>query len=179
MKTSDAVALIEDAVRGRGGVWWDLGAGEGTFTRALGEILGPRSTILAVDREPAAVSALKRWSATAAPNVRPVAADFAQTNELRELNLEPPDGLLFANSLHFVSGADDVLGRLVAMLRPGGRVVLVEYDRRPASAWVPYPIPVNRLPSLAAAAGLSKPIVTATRASRYQGTIYVASADRL
>ena len=40
-------------------------------------------------------------------------------------------------------------------LRPGGRVVLVEYDRRAHSRWVPYPIPIARLPEPAASAGLS------------------------
>jgi ubiquinone/menaquinone biosynthesis C-methylase UbiE len=179
MKTAEAVALIERAVRGRGSAWWDLGAGDGTFTRALAEILGSQSTIVAVDRDAHAIAGLKQWSEKSAPNVYPVLADFTQTEELRARKHRPPDGMLLANSLHFVSDADDALARLVAMLRPRGRVVLVEYDRRAASKWVPYPVPVDRLPSLAAAAGLSEPVVVATRPSRYQGTIYAAWADRL
>jgi hypothetical protein len=35
-----------------------------------------------------------------------------------------------------------VVIRLVERLIPGGRVVLVEYDRRAHSRWVPYPIPI-------------------------------------
>jgi hypothetical protein len=35
-----------------------------------------------------------------------------------------------------------VVIRLVERLRPGGRVVLAEYDRRAHSRWVPYPIPL-------------------------------------
>jgi hypothetical protein len=51
------------------------------------------------------------------------------------------DGMLLANSLHFVRDAAAVLARLAARVRPGGRVVLVEYDKRRASPWIPYPIP--------------------------------------
>ena len=46
------------------------------------------------------------------------------------------------------------LARLVAWLRPGGRVVLVEYDHRRANPWVPYPIGIAKLPALAKAAQL-------------------------
>lgn len=179
MKTREAIALIQGAVRGRGGVWADFGAGDGTFTRALVELLGPGSTILAVDRDPAAVAELVQWSSREAPNVIPLEADFTIARDLRGVGENPFDGMLLANSLHFVSDADDVLARLVALVRPGGRVVLVEYDRRAANQWVPYPIPVDRLPMLAAAAGLSTPVVTATRPSAYQGVMYAAAADRL
>jgi hypothetical protein len=55
--------------------------------------------------------------------------------------------------------------------------VLVEYDRRAASRWVPYPIPTARLPALAGSAGLSPFTVTATRRSAFGGVLYAAAAD--
>ncbi len=70
-----------------------------------------------------------------------------------------------------------MLAELVAWLRPGGRVVLVEYDRRNANPWVPYPIAVSRLTELADAAGLGRFTVTATRPSAFSGEMYVAFAD--
>ena len=39
------------------------------------------------------------------------------------------DGVLFANSLHFVQDADLVLIRTARLIRPGGMIVVVEYDR--------------------------------------------------
>lgn len=179
MKTSEAVRLIKDAVPRGGDKWIELGAGDGTFTHALIELLGPNTEILAVDRDPAAVAAIAQWSGHEGAHVLPIEADFTQVDDLPEMDKNPFDGMLLANSLHFVPDADAVLARLVALLRPGGRVVLVEYDRRAANQWVPYPIPIDRLPSLAAAAGLSTPIVTATRPSAYQGIMYAAMADRL
>lgn len=178
MDTHDAVALIESAVRGREGRWADLGAGHGTFTRALAEVLAPASRIYAVDRDPEAVAALERWASEHAPNVSALTADLAMAFDLAALVGATLDGMLVANALHFMRDAETVLARLVESVRPGGRIVLVEYDRREANRWIPYPVPIARLPSLAAAAGLSTFTVTASRPSAYQGILYVAAADR-
>ena len=179
MNTRDATALIGGAIPQRGGTWADFGAGDGTFTRALAELLGPGSRIYAVDRDAGAVAALERWAEKAAPNVIPVIADFTHPFDLPGLEEPTLDGMLLANALHFVRDVEVVLARLAAWVRPGGRVVIVEYDRRAASPWVPYPIPVARLPALAASAGLTPPTITATRPSLFGGTLYAAAADRL
>ncbi|MDQ3951221.1 MAG: class I SAM-dependent methyltransferase [Gemmatimonadota bacterium] len=175
MNTSEAVALIEAAVPRGGATWADVGAGDGTFTRALVALLGREARIYAVDRDARAVASLRRWAARAGANVIPLEADFARPLELPEVL----DGLLAANALHFVRDADVVLARLAALVRPGGRVVLIEYDRRAASRWVPYPISSDRLPKLATSAGLSTPMITATRPSAFGGILYVAAADRV
>ncbi len=178
MNTSEAVGLIAGAIPRRTGTWADLGAGDGTFTRALVELLGPRSRIYAVDRDARAVATLAGWAAREAPNVTPVTADFTRPLDFPGLEPSTLDGLLLANSLHFVSDAEAVLGRLAGWVRPGGRVVVVEYDRRAASRWVPYPIPLARLSALVASAGFSAPTVTGARPSAFGGAIYVAAADR-
>lgn len=180
MKHADAVALIADAVGGYDGVWADLGAGSGTFTRALAEVLSsPDSRIFAIDRDPDAVAALSTWARAHARNVTAVSADLTRALDLAGLVGRPLDGILLANALHFVRDSDTVLARLVESLRPHGRVVLVEYDRREASRWLPYPVAISRLPALAAAAGLSPFTVTASRPSMYQGVLYAAYAVRL
>ena len=180
MNLRDAIALIELAVPRPGGrgVWADLGAGDGTFTRALAELLGSTATIYAVDRDTRAIAALKRFATKANARVVPVEADFAVLPELPGLGGQWLDGMVLANALHFVRGPERVLARIAQTVRPGGRVVLVEYDERPPSRWVPYPIPAQRLPSLAAAAGLSAPVVVATRPSAFGGVLYAAAADR-
>lgn len=179
MNARDAEALLADAVPRRIGSWADLGAGDGTFARALARLLEPGSRIYAVDRDPRAIASLVRWRGAdgGAGAVIPVTADFTRPMDLPGLAMKELDGMLFANALHFVPNPGAVLASLVAWLRPGGRVVIVEYDGRRASRWVPYPIPAARLPEVATDAGLSTPTITATRASAYGGTVYVAAAD--
>jgi SAM-dependent methyltransferase len=175
VNTSEAVALIEAAIPRAAAAWGDIGAGDGAFTRALAHLLSPDARIYAVDRDARALASLRRWATRDGANVIPLEADFTLPLELPELL----DGLLVANALHFVRDADVVLARLVALVRPSGRVVIVEYDRRAASRWVPYPISPDRLPALAASAGLSTPTITATRPSAFGGSLYVAAADRV
>jgi SAM-dependent methyltransferase len=176
VKLSDAVALIRSAVEGGGeaqaGVWADLGAGGGTFTRALAEILGAESRIYAVDAASAAVAELEAL-AKKDPRITALEGDFTG-----QLDLPPLDGMLLANALHFHKDAGALLARLAKLLRPGGRAVLVEYDRRAASRWVPHPIAIAALPALAKAAGLGKFTVVESRPSNYEGVIYTAVASR-
>ena len=177
MNHADAVALIRDGVIGHPGTWADLGAGSGTFTRALAELLGNSGHIYSVDQDIHAVERVAAWARSAGPQVSAVHADFTRDLTLPGLT-GLLDGILLANALHFVPDASGVLSRLTTLLRPGGRVILVEYDRREASRWVPYPIGIARLPALAEAAGLSEPRVLATRPSEYAGILYASSMDR-
>ena len=175
VNTAEAVSLIETAIPRGTATWADIGAGDGTFTRALSKLLGPNARIYAVDRDARALASLRQWAARDGANVIPVEADFTRPLQLPE----QLDGLLVANALHFVRDADVVLARLAALVRPGGRVVIVEYDRRAASRWVPFPIAADRLPALAESAALSTPAITATRPSAFGGMLYVAAADRV
>ncbi len=82
MDTHEAVTLIAAAVPRRPGTWVEFGAGDGTFTRALVELLGPHSRIYAIDRDARAVAVLKRWAAKEAATVTPVVADFTRPFDL-------------------------------------------------------------------------------------------------
>src|SRR5260221_6129111 len=124
MDTRDAVALLAGAVPREPGTWADLGAGTGTFTRALVELLGPKARIYAVDRDARAVAALARWAEKDASNVIAVAADFTEPFDLPGLPAPQLDGVLLANALHFVSDGEAVLRRLAELVRPGRRVVV-------------------------------------------------------
>ncbi|HEY7728307.1 MAG TPA: class I SAM-dependent methyltransferase [Candidatus Eisenbacteria bacterium] len=180
MDPRDAVELIRAAVPGGGGpaAWADIGAGRGTFTAALARLLGPGSRIYAVERDARSLAALGRRREWSGARVIPVDADFSRPFELPGLDPGGLDGMLLANALHFARDAGVVLARLATRVRPGGRVVLVEYDRRRAGPWVPYPIPPAGLPALADAAGLTAFRVVATRPSDYSGVLYAAAADR-
>jgi SAM-dependent methyltransferase len=179
MNALEAIDLISGSVPNESGTWADLGAGTGTFTRALAELLAPGSRVYSLDRDTNAVAALRRLAATATRvEVVPMLADFTRPFELPKLGAEKLSGILLANALHFIPAADTVLGALVELLRPNGRVVIVEYDGRGPNRWVPYPIPQARLPTLAATAHLSSFTITATQRSAFGGILYSAVAER-
>jgi len=163
-------ATAADAARP---VWADIGAGEGAFTLALADLLGPGAEIVAVDRDPRALRA----------NAAAVAARFPATR-LRTLvgdlegplELPPLDGLVAANSLHFVPRDRQVsaISRLAGHVAPGGTFIVVEYDADRGNPWVPHPFSTGTWASLASAAGLPPPTVIGRVPSRFLGAIYAA-----
>ncbi len=132
MNHADLVALIKDGVGERGGRWADLGAGEGNFTRALSDLLGPEAHITAVDKDAGALRAI-------GGNIETRVADFTKPLDLHDL-----DGIVMANSLHFVRDKQPVLEAVQQMLRPGGRLIVVEYGADRGNPWVPHPFPASR-----------------------------------
>jgi trans-aconitate methyltransferase len=173
MNDRDAADLLRPAVspspRAR---WADLGAGTGTFTRALATLLGPDAEIHAVDADARALRTLRDAAErTAAPPIHVHHADFT-----RRLPLPPLDGILLANALHFVREQPAMVALAASYLRPGGRLVIIEYEDRPASRWVPHPVPFTRFAELAADAGLTPPRTVGRRPSAYGGEMYVALA---
>jgi ubiquinone/menaquinone biosynthesis C-methylase UbiE len=126
-----AVALIREGVGldklgtpNPGGTWADLGAGSGVFTRALAALLGPAGTVYAIDRDGRAVRQLGMQPGPASgATIHMRQADFT-----RPLELDPLDGLLLANALHFAPQQERVLRRLVGYLKRHGRLLVVEYD---------------------------------------------------
>ena len=175
MTQDEAVALIGGAVARKGGTWADLGAGSGTFTRALASLLGERGVVHAVDRDASALRELESLAQRPRPRaarIRTLMGDLTTDLGLRDL-----DGVVMANALHFVSYARQAaaLANVRHMVKRGGTIVVVEYDRRAANRWVPYPVSLALLGRIAREAGLSEPVLLATRPSRYSGTIYAAS----
>ena len=158
MNHTDAVSLIRAGVANKGGVWADLGAGSGVFTRALADLLGPEGQVFAVDRQPSHLAEREPERGT----IIPLQADFT-----RALELPPLDGLLMANALHFVRRHERVLRGLVRHLKPGGTFLLVEYDLSRGSPWIPFPVPFGRFQTLAPRVGLSEVREVGRRPSRY------------
>ncbi len=174
MRHADHVRLLRDGVPGRRGTWADLGAGQGAFTLALADLLPDGSTIQAVDRDRGALDVLRaRYAAfargRAVPDLRTTVADFT-----RDLAIGPLDGVLMANSLHFVKDKAPVLARVRAMLGPDGRLIVVEYDTDSGNAWVPHPLSFDTWRGVALAAGFGEPRLLATHPSRFLRRIYAA-----
>lgn len=171
MHTRDAVALL--APDGRqlqpAGHWLDLGAGDGTFTRALAELLPAGSTIEAVDRDAAALRRIPR--SHAGIPIRTTQHDFASL----PLAWDGVAGIVLANALHFVEAQQALLAALANVLAPHGTLLVVEYDRdTPKGPWVPYPVSARTLARMAEASRFAAPVPLGRRRSQFGGEIYAA-----
>jgi hypothetical protein len=62
-----------------------------------------------------------------------------------------------------------VLANVAQWLKPGGCMIIVEYDVKKPGPWVPHPVPFDRLAEIAPCAGLSAPRLLGRRPSRYHG----------
>ena len=175
MDHDDHVRLIRDGVEGAGTTWAELGSGTGAFTLALADLLGPGGTIHSVDRDGPALQtqaeAIQRRFPTT--TLQQHHADFTVALDLAAL-----DGLVMANSLHYVRDKRPLLALVAGYLRPGGRLILVEYDAEHGNPWVPYPISAARWPSLAASAGFEGTHELRRVPSRFLGAIYSALSLR-
>ena len=174
MNHTDHVNLIRGGVGGRGGRWADLGSGEGAFTLALAELVGPEAHIVAVDKDRRALRGLEGRPALRALDapVETRVADFTRPLDLRDL-----DGVIMANSLHYVRDKQPVLASVRRMLKPTGRLIIVEYGTDRGNTWVPYPFTYARWEKLAEEAGFSNTRLLSTVPSRWLGTIYSAVTE--
>jgi SAM-dependent methyltransferase len=178
----DHVELLRGGVEPAGpgsADWADLGSGTGAFTLALADLLGPGGRILSVDRDAGALREQAEAMAARFPSVelRQVVADFT-ADLVSDLGLGPLDGIVMANSLHFRADHSTVAGHVGAMLRPGGRFVLVEYDADRGNPWVPHPLSFTTWRRVVKAAGLTDPRLLGRVPSRVLGAIYSALAER-
>ncbi len=153
MNHDDHVALIRAGVEGAGPRWLELGAGRGRSRWRSPMCSGPNARITAVDRDRRALETMRSRVAARFPAaaVDTVIADFTGG-----LPPGPFDGVLAANSLHFVARLDPVLDAIGAALAPGGRFLLVEYDADQGNPWVPHPISFARWRRLAPARGFAR-----------------------
>lgn len=175
MDHSDHVRLIREGVTGGGPNWADLGSGSGAFTLALADLLGPAGRIVSVDRDPAALKGQARELRQRFPGltVDHRLADFGQPLDLHRL-----DGIVMANSLHFVRDKAPVLALVRGYLRHGGRLVLVEYDADRGNPWVPFPLSFETWRTVAADAGFGATRRLTSVPSRFLGSIYSAVSVR-
>jgi len=151
-----------------GMTWADLGCGEGTFTLALATMLPDRSVIHAMDQDR---SALRRIPSTySGTSIVTHQGDFTRV----PLPFDHLDGVLMANSLHYVADQSALLRALDSLLSCR-RFLVVEYDTRQANPWVPYPIGQSALARLFRSAGYERIEVIGQRPSVYnRAPLYAA-----
>jgi precorrin-6B methylase 2 len=179
LQHADQVALLRAGVPTPGGVWADMGAGTGSFSLALAELLGPQATLYAVDRDARVMRDLAQTMAARFPGItlHTLTGDFT-----RPLSgaVPPLDGIVMANALHFVpdTGKEAVVRLMRAQLRPAGRLLLVEYNVDTGNQWVPYPLSFSRWQTLAHRAGFVTTRLLTTVPSRFLTEFYAAEATR-
>jgi ubiquinone/menaquinone biosynthesis C-methylase UbiE len=172
MDHNDHVNLLRPANLPQGGTWADLGAGEGAFTLALRELIGPDATIHAVDKHRTSLKALEqahraRFNTTR--NLLLLSSDFS-----RPLDIPALDGIIMANSLHFFKDKPKVLQQVRSLLKPNGTLLIVEYNVDSGNPWVPYPFSFKTWKNLAPQAGFTEPQLLTTHPSSFLREFYSA-----
>jgi trans-aconitate methyltransferase len=122
-------------------VWADLGCGSGTFTTALASLLPGNSLIYAVDKSKIDLDKIPGQLENVA--IKKIQADF--------IKMELPynlDGILMANSLHYVKEKQLFMLQAEPHLKKRGCIIIVEYDTEISNQWIPFPASYNSLKKL-------------------------------
>lgn len=106
---------------GKSEVIADIGAGTGYFARRFAPLA---ERVYAVDIDP---EVLKIATGKAPANLEPVLAR-ADDPKLPDNSI---DTVFFCNAFHHIDNREDYLNKLAKALRPGGRVVIIDFFKKP------------------------------------------------
>ena len=143
MKLKEAIELINNDFISKGNkqTWADLGCGSGTFTKALTSLLPENSLIYAVDKSRIDLNRIPDQFQNVV--IEKIHSDFT-VGEFPD-NL---DGILMANSLHYVKEKDLFIRKIKTHLKKDDFFLIIEYDTEISNTWVPFPINYNSLKKL-------------------------------
>ncbi|MEZ5894551.1 MAG: class I SAM-dependent methyltransferase [Parvularculaceae bacterium] len=119
---ADAIALKEGAVVA------DIGAGTGLYSLLFSERVGPSGRVFAEDIEPMFLNLINQRAEDAgASNVTAVLG--------RENDVSLPDNAIdvvfIADTYHYFEDRESVMKTVYRALKPGGSLVIVDYDLKP------------------------------------------------
>jgi len=170
MELQNAIELIRNSniQSSEKTIWADLGCGSGLFTNALAHLLSMNSKIYAIDTNASQLNKIKEPKNI---TIEKIHADFIND----ELHVQKLDGILMANSLHFVENKPVFINKISTLLKPGGCFLIVEYNTDKANTWVPFPVSFTSLKILFSRAGYFSVEQIHEMPSRYnQAHIYAA-----
>jgi ubiquinone/menaquinone biosynthesis C-methylase UbiE len=105
----------------------DIGAGTGLFTRLFADRVGPEGKVYAVD---IAVPFLKHIAAEAKKRGQTQIQTIEGSQESTNLPAGSVDAAFLCDVYHHLEQHPRVLASIHSALRPGGRLVVIEFDRR-------------------------------------------------
>jgi ubiquinone/menaquinone biosynthesis C-methylase UbiE len=116
--------LIELLAFKEGEVVADIGAGSGYYTFRMAKLVGPKGKVLAVDIQQEMLDIIKnRMKKEKVENVEPVLGAEADP----KLKPESVDTILLVDVYHEFSFPYEMTDKMVKALKPGGRLVFVEF----------------------------------------------------
>jgi ubiquinone/menaquinone biosynthesis C-methylase UbiE len=125
----------------RGDTIAEIGAGPGFWTVRLARVVGPSGHVYAVDPEPAMLGILReRLEKARVKNVTPV---LGGADDPR-LPAGRCDLALIVNTYHHFQDGPVFLRRVAAALRPGGRLINIDFDKRETPVGPPVDRRVSR-----------------------------------
>src|SRR5439155_2442269 len=131
--------------------------------------IGPTGHIYTIDKDQ---RALKDQEKAMRTNFPTTTVEYRNADFTQRLDLPKLDGIIMANSLHYVRHKDLILQLIRSYLRPGGRFILVEYNTDRGNMWVPYLLTYRTWEMLAHQNGFTTIHLLSTVPSRYFGVIY-------
>ncbi len=175
MEQKEAIALLrhKDFDLSSYRIWIDAGSGDGLFTLALASLLDREGTIHAIDINQKLLNkipgrfdniTIQKWK-----------LDFVT----QKLPIESVDGVLMANSLHYVQDKNALIRNLSALMPENGCFLVVEYDTDDANPWIPYPVSFHSLRYIFEEAGFRSVRKLHTHSSVYNNAgFYSAAIER-
>jgi predicted methyltransferase len=149
----------------------DLGAGTGYFLPHLSKAVGAEGKVIALDVEPGMIEFLQKRIQT---------EGFANA-EARQVPYDDPqlapgsvDVILTTNTWHHIDHRDLYSAKLAAALKPGGRVVVVDYHKEAPQG----PPPEHRLPASVVIEELGAGGLTATEAQESLPWQYIVIGEK-
>jgi len=173
MNIQEAIAFIKPGVtlNGLPQHWADLGCGSGTFTSALAQLLPRESTIVAVDSAPQQLDSKMG---------NHVSVLFQQADfEKDKLYLQGLDGILMANSFHYIQNKELLIKHLEKSFKQEKKFLMIEYETQLSNPWVPFPIPFTKLKDLFSRLDYPSVKKMNERQSAYGGKMYTAVISKL
>jgi len=175
MTHSQHVDLIKNGINTKGGVWADFGSGDGAFTLALRDLAGENVRIYSVDKDS---SRLYQQKQNFDRQFQQTDIQYMHLDFRKNLDLPKLDGILMANSLHYVQEQVQFLQQIKKYLKKDGKLLIVEYSTDAPNYWLPYPLSFTTFVHLTEEAGFHQPTQVGKVASSWLDEMYAAEAKK-